>query len=261
MDGKVALFDKETLFDRINGESELYFPYGFEQLVYARYENKQNPKLAIDADVYKMGSLLDAFGIFASYRRKDDADISVGGQGTISSSQVFFYQDRYFVRLQVTGGLSTSPDVFLACAKAIAKNLPQSSARPRELGPFQAAGVIKKSERYVASSLLGYEFFKMGMIADAVLKNEQVQVFVITEQSHEAARTTFDLYRAYLNTAKNPVRPTEVKGRITLEGVDPLYNRIVVEQTGRYVIGVVRVHDIPAAKQLIEQIRTKIDAE
>jgi len=261
MDNKVTLFDKESLFDRINGESELYFPYGFEQLAYARYENKQDPKLAIDADVYKMGSLLDAFGIFASYRRKDDAEVSVGGQGTISSSQVFFYQDRYFVRLQVTGGLSASPDVFLACAKAIAKNLPQTSARPRELAPFQAAGVVKKSERYVASSLLGYDFFKKGMIADAVLKNEQVQVFVLTEPTREAARATFDLYRAYLSTAKTLVRVEDVKGRVSLEGVDPLYNKVVVEQAGRSVIGVVRVTDISAARQMIEQIQARVDAE
>ena len=26
MDGKVTLFDKDGLFDRVNGESELYFP-------------------------------------------------------------------------------------------------------------------------------------------------------------------------------------------------------------------------------------------
>lgn len=130
LDGKVTIFDKDTLFDRINGESELFFPYGFERLAYARYENKQNPAIALDADVYTMGSLLDAFGMFANYRRKDDADIAIGAQGTISSSQVFFYQDRFFVRLQVTGATNMSRDVFLACAGAISQNLPRSTGRP-----------------------------------------------------------------------------------------------------------------------------------
>ncbi len=77
LDGKVTFYDKETLFDRIDGESELYFPYGFQMLAYARYQNRQNPMIAIDADVYKMGSLLDAFGIFANYRRKDDSDAAL----------------------------------------------------------------------------------------------------------------------------------------------------------------------------------------
>ena len=198
LDGKVALFDKDGLFDRINGESELYFPYGFEVLAYGRYENKKDAKVAVDADVYAMGSLLDAFGMFANYRRKDAADAGVGAEGTITPSQLLFYQDRYLVRLQVTGATTLPPDVLLACARAIAKNLPANTVRPKELDALAVPAVVKKSERYIAQSLLGYEFFHRGLIADAVVNGAPVQVFLVPEQSREAARTTFDRYRAYL---------------------------------------------------------------
>lgn len=257
MDGNVAFYDKDTLFDRINGESELYFPYGFEKLAYARYQNKQNPKIAVDADVYKMGSLLDAFGMFANYRRKNDADIVVGAQGTISSSQVFFYQDRYFVRLQATGATSIAQDVLLACAGAISQNLPTSTGKPKELDVFAIPAVVKKSERYVAQSLLGYYFFRRGLIADALLNSEQAQVFVVTEKSREAARKTFDQYRASLKSSGSDSRVTEEKGRITLQASDPLYGKVFVEQAGYFVIGVVRIKDVPAAKQLVEQLRAR----
>ena len=261
VDGKATLFDKDTLFDRINGESELYFPYGFETLAYARYENKQNPKVAIDVDVYKMGSLIDAFGLFASYRRKDDADLAVGGQGTISSSQVFFYQDRYFVRLQVTGATSAPQDVFLKCAGAVSHNLPPSVSRPKELEAFQVPSVVKRSERYVAQSLLGYDFFHKGMIADAVLNNEPVQVFVVIERSREAARSTFDRYCAYLRTSEGDPRVIEAKVLTSLEAKDPLYGKVFAEQAGRFIIGVVRSKDGPAAKQLVEQVRARLKEE
>ncbi|MGE5239339.1 MAG: hypothetical protein ACM3ON_11095, partial [Chloroflexota bacterium] len=36
MEDEASLYDKDTLFERINGESELFFPYGFEVLVSAR---------------------------------------------------------------------------------------------------------------------------------------------------------------------------------------------------------------------------------
>jgi hypothetical protein len=261
MDGKVTLFDKNTLFDRINGESELYFPYGFEKLAYARYENKQDPKIAVDADVYKMGSLLDAFGMFANYRRKDDADIAIGAQGTISSSQVFFYQDRYFVRLQVTGATSISPEVFRACARAVSQNLPGSAGRPKELDSFAIPAIVKKSERYVAQSLLGYDFFRRGLIADALLNNEQVQVFIVTGQSGDIARKTFDQYHSYLKTSGSDVRLTDLKGRASMEAIDPLYGKALVELAGRFIIGVVRIKDVPAAKRLVEQLRTRMSAE
>ena len=254
MDGKVMLYDKDSLFDRINGESELYFPYGFEKLAYARYESKKDPKIALDADVYAMGSLLEAFGMFANYRRKVSTAAAIGVEGTISPSQMLFYQDRYLVRLQVTGATTIDQDVLLACGKAIAQNLPRHTGRPKELDAFLVPAVVKKSERYIASSLLGYEFVRRGLIADAVLGSDEAQVFLVLETTTDSARAAFDRYQAYLKTGGSSVRVAESSGRISLEAVDPLYGAVIVQQTGRFLAGVVRVKDRSAAKQLVEQV-------
>ena len=261
MDGKVTLFDKDGLFDRVNGESELYFPYGFEVLAYGRYENKKDPKIAIDADVYTMGSLLDAFGMFANYRRKDADDAGVGAEGTVTPSQLLFYQDRYLVRLQVTGATTLSPDVFLACARAISRNLPGNRGRPKELDAFLVPAVVKKSERYIAQSLLGYDFFRAGLIADALVNGVLVQVFLVPERTPEAARRARDQYRAYLKQSGSDARVTEAQGRTLLEATDPLYGTVLVEQAGRHLIGAARVKDVLAAKQLIEQLRSRVGVE
>jgi hypothetical protein len=261
MDGKVTLYDKDGLFDRVNGESELYFPYGFEVLAYARYENKKDRSIAVDADVYTMGSLLDAFGMFANYRRKDATEAGIGAEGMVTPSQLLFYQDRYFVRLQVTGATTVDQAVLLACAGAIAKNLPPNSGRPKELDALAVPAVVKKSERYVAQSLLGYDFFHAGLIADALLNGMVVQVFLVPERSRDAARKTFDQYRAYLKQSGNDVRVTEAQGRTLLEAIDPLYGAVLVEQAGRHLVGAVRVKDGLAARQLIEQLRARVGSE
>jgi uncharacterized protein DUF6599 len=254
MDGNVTLYDKDSLFDRINGESELFFPYGFEVLAYARYESRQNPKIAIDMDVYKVGSLLDAFGLFSMFRRKDAAEAAIGTGGTISPSQLFFYQDRYFVRLQVTGATSVDQEVLRSCARSLSRNLPEAAARPRALDALAVPSVVTGSERYVAQSLLGYEFFTKGLIADALMKGETVQVFLVTEGTAETARRTVAAYAAYLKTSGIEPRITEDKGRSLLEGVDPLYGTVVAERLGPSIVGAVRVKDTLAAKQLIGQI-------
>jgi len=261
MDGKVTLFDKDSLFDRIDGEAELYFPYGFEMLAYARYENDNNPAIAIDADVYKMGSLLDAFGMFANYRKKIDVDFAVGAGGTASESQVFFYQDRYFVRLQVTGASTIAREPLAACAHAIAKNLPQNAAKPKELEALNVPGVVTNSERYAARSLLGYEFFRRGLIADARLNNGQAQIFVVLEQSTEVARKAINQYRSYLLSSGGSVTFHDEKASVSLEAVDPLYGTVIAEQAGRFVTGVIRVNDVAAAKKLAGQVLAGLSLE
>ena len=67
LEGKIARYDQDTLSDRIDGEAELYFPYGFQFLASGRYTRQDQ---SLDLDVFRMGSLLDAFGVYANYRPK-----------------------------------------------------------------------------------------------------------------------------------------------------------------------------------------------
>ena len=258
MDEKVITYDKDTLFDRIDGEAELYFPYGFSILAYARYANKEKPQIAVDADIYKMGSLLDAFGMYANYRRRDDAEVLIGAEGTVSSSQLFFYQDQYLIRLQATGTNSLDLKVFLDCAKAISKNLPPNYKKPKELEVLMVPSIVTKSIRYIAQSFLGYDFFNHGLMGDAVFKGTEVQVIVIPEVSQEAARKTFDQYRSYLKLSDNDIGRNQVKNEVSLKAIDPLYGNVMIIQTGRYLVGAIRVKDLSSIEELLDQIRNRI---
>ncbi len=258
VDGKVELFDKDTLFNHINGEAELYFPYGFEFLVSANYVHKKNPDLSLTVDVYKMGSVLDAFGIYANYRKPTNAWVSVGAEGFASPSQLLFYQDRYFIKLQVTSDTSLPQETLLACARAVSRNLPAGSGPPKELEALQIPALVPKSERYLAKSLLGYAFFRKGMIADAGIQDEKMQIFVVAEDTPAAARNTFNQYHAYLKAEAQNIQLTEHAGQALIVAVDPLYGGVRVEQSGRYVIGTVRVKNNTVAERILEQLRRRI---
>ena len=255
---KVALFDKDTLFDHINGEAELYFPYGFDMLATATYMDRKNPEVRIVADVYRMASLLDAFGIYSNYRKADATSVTVGAEGFVSPSQFMFYQDRYFVRLQLTGATGLDQDVFLACARSVSEKLPANARPARELEALKIPGIVPKSERYIAKSLLGYAFFRRGIIADALLAGERVQVFLVPEYSVSAAREAFDRYRSYLKAEGKNIKLQEEQDYVSMMAVDPLYGGVIVEQSGRYVIGAVRLKEPSSATKIIQQLRERL---
>jgi len=257
MDGRLAVYDRENLFERVNGESELYFPYGFERLVSARYGSNTDPRAGFDADVFRMGSTLDAFGIYANYRSREDAGVEIGAEGTLSDSHLFYYQDRYLVRLQATGPVMPGRPAFLACGRAIARNLPAGSGPPREIGMFALPGVVPKSERYVAESLLGYDFFRRGIMAD-LLPEGETRLFLVMEDSPGAAATALGHYRAYLTKAGREPRLTGQPDRVSLRGTDPLYGMVVAEQAGRFIVGAIRVTDETAVAGLLAQLRSRL---
>jgi len=255
---KASLFNKETLFDHINGEAELYFPYGFDMLATATYMNRKNSEVWIVADVYRMASLLDAFGIYSNYRKADAVNVKVGAEGFVSSSQLMFYQDRYFVRLQITGATSLGQDIFLACARSVSDKLPFNVRPPGELDAMKIPGIVPKTERYIAKSLLGYAFFRRGIIADALLKGERVQVFLVPEDSASAAREAIDRYLSYLKAEGKNIQLREERDYVSFMAFDPLYGGVLVQQSGRYIIGAARLKVPSSATKLIEQLRERL---
>jgi hypothetical protein len=258
MEEKPALFTVDTLFDHINGEAELYFPYGFDALATARYVKKTASGSPFVADVYRMGSLLNAFGIYSNYRKSEAPPCDVGVDCFRSSSQLLFYQDRYFVRLQATDTPTPGQEVFLACGRAISAKLPPGKNRPAELDILNVQGVAPKTERYIAQSVLGYPFFRRGLTADALVGGERSQVFVVIEDSAAAARKAFDEYLASLKDSGKIIASTVSGDRPSIAANDPLYRGVYIEQSGRYLIGAIRLKDPSAAKPLVESLRARL---
>ncbi len=255
LDGKITLYDQESLSDRINGEAELYFPYGFQQLAYGRYVRGDK---AFDLDLYRMGSLLDAFGIYANYRPKFSVSVPLGGEGAATPSQLFFYQGRYFVRIQSTGDTDPGEAALIACARIVSHLLPAGAGKPPELDLLAIPEVVQATVQYNATSLLGYDFFRSGMVADAVISGESARLFIVLEHSTAEAVQSFAAYRAYLRANSGGSLPVQIKVGGMMSVVDPLYGNVVVEQVGRYVFGMVRVKEPAVAGPVMEKLRVKL---
>jgi hypothetical protein len=242
-DGPVKLFDVDTIFNHINGEAELYFPYGFRRAAVVSYINERFPDAAIGADVYEMGSPLDAFGIYSNYRYPDADFIELGCEGFVSDQQLMFYSDVYFVKLTVVGAVSNAREPLRDCANAIRSRLPKSSARPPELDLVAVDSLVAGTERYIADSVLGYSFFPKGFVVRADTDAAPIRAFVVIFDDDAKATIAFSAYRTFLESSGAAVN-AELSGAIPCHvSVDPLYKGVAFARTGRYVYGIVGIPD------------------
>jgi hypothetical protein len=260
MEGKVQRYTAENLYSYINGEAELYMPFGFETLGTVLYVKTGSTDTALAADVYRMGSLLDAFGIYSYYRNPDGDDARVGADGFADESQVMFYKDRYFVRISASGAGNPEREAFDACAKSIAGMISGGSSRPAELEIFKVPDIVPKTEQYIAQSVMGYAFFRKGLTADATLDGRPVKVFVVIDTSEQASINTFEGYLKYLKD--KGIKPEMIKSGqgVTLLAMDPLYKGVVVRQAGRYVFGTAGLADPKKGAPMIERLQPRIDS-
>ncbi len=254
MEGKVASYTRDNLYDYIDGEAELYLAYGFEFLVTTAYSKKGDQKDTIVINIFRMGSLLDAFGIYAYYRRPDAEMVPIGGDGFVTESHLMFYQDRYFIQLSASGTSSLDRAVLNECADSVARNLPQQLVPPKELELIRIPALAPRTERYIAHSILGYAFFRRGVIGDAAGNAARARIFVVLEDSPETAGRALKQYVGYLKDSGVEPRWDHE----TLMAADPLYKSMVLQQSGRYILGVVGFTDASMSALVLQQLKTRV---
>jgi hypothetical protein len=258
------LYTKKNLFEHIDGQAELFFKYGFQKSAFAIYQNKKNHEDQIELDIYNMGDVLHAFGIFSRFRNEYQP-AGIGVDSYLDDRSAFFYKGKYFVMLYATE--SNSPTLKQWATK-IASRIVYSSLAPKEIGYFPQNGLKPGSIQYFPEGLLGHQFLKRGfkgtylekdVSKEKVENKDKVKVEAKVEE-REKVRTgdkEFQLFMAIFKDSQEAMSALKVykddlskKGKVSsgsiielktwaLKGEDPYQGKVIVLQKGFYLLGVV----------------------
>jgi len=241
-------YTQKTLFERINGQAELFFKYGFQKSVFALYQNKNNSKDQIELDLYDMGNMLQAFGIFSRFR-SEDRPAGVGLESYLEDSSLVFYKGRYFVILYAT---ETDGFLLKRIAMTISSNIADSTPAPKEINYFPKDGLKPGSIEYYPEGLLGYQFFKRGFQGvylekgEAMVKGEtknkggdkEYYLFIVIFKDPKELESNLNSYRDALSKkGKVDSRTSTPFGPKALKGVDTYRGKILMVPKGNYLLG------------------------
>jgi len=126
---EIRTYDRQTIFDLVDGQADAFFAYGFEQVAVRSYQNTSGTVLRIEA--WQLATPADAYGLFTANRAGTPAAVGNGGD-TDPGRRLAFWKNRYFVSANATGDI---PDADLtAFAQAIASALPAGGEQPAVMG-------------------------------------------------------------------------------------------------------------------------------
>lgn len=257
-------FTRETLFEHINGQADLFLQYGFEQSVFATYQSNNNPDSVVSLDIYNMGDVLHAFGIFSRFRSEDRPG-GIGLDSSIDDHDIFFYKGRYFVAMQATDANAQSLEQL---AKAVDSKINDGSEPPKEVGYFPKDGLKPGSIEYFPQGLLGHEFLGSGFKAtyiDEPGEKEQSELqrsgqdrclfLAVFRDLQEAARSLELYYEDLSRRGAADMRESTQLGLKTLRGTDPYQGKVIVAQKGSHLIGAIGFEkERQGEKKLLELI-------
>jgi hypothetical protein len=231
--GQPQVFSPDTLYDYINGGSDLYLKYDFEELQVVEY---RKDAMSVSVEVYRHRDADHAFGIYSQERVPSAAFLPLGAQGYYENAVCNFIQGGYYVKLSSDHTGADDREILLAFARRISQELPAQSVLPAVLSAFPSDGKRPNSEKFIAKDFLGYAFLHAGYLADYERSGQKYQLFVITGESPADARAMLE---HYLKQIKREA--TLAEGAYQVK--DPYHGEMALLWKEKYIWGTVKVTD------------------
>ena len=186
--GDAETYDRQTLFNYMDGASEYFFTYSFEKMAMRQYRNPAGLELVVE--VWRFSKSADAYGLFSGHT---GVAVSIGhaSDATLESgSRLYFWQDRFYAVLTAT---TTLPDDDLkTVAQAISAGLPAGGTRPAVVGKLPSDQLVPGSAKFFHEELAiqdqlwlgGENLLGLGQDTDAAfavyqIGGEQVKLLLV----------------------------------------------------------------------------------
>ena len=249
-------YDRETIFDYINGAGEVYLSYGFQKVDVTRFEKADAPEISVE--VFDMKSPEDAYGVFSHSRESEEAGI--GGGYEFQGSLLCFWKGPYFVCVRSDEDTPESKEAIFALAQSIDSSIAASGSKPAVVGFLPVPNLSKESVRYFHSQAsLNYHYFlseenllHLDSTTNAVLGSYNpggVNLLCVQYQSPDQAKAAYDSF----------IDGFMPEGKET--GAAPVENHrwVVAEVVGNCVVIVFDVKHEMAGRTLLKECAENIE--
>jgi len=184
------LYNKKTLFEHINGQAELYLKYGFRQSVFAIYQNKNKTQNQIEVDIYDMGNVVQAFGVFSRFRNEDHPG-GFGLDSFLDDHTALFYKGRYYVMLYAPEKNPRFPEDNLLNLSHPKYQTPP--LHPKKLA-FSPSMDSSQDLSIFPEGLLGHQFLKSGFQGTYVDGEKEHTLFLAIFKDSQEAEAALKIY-------------------------------------------------------------------
>ena len=195
--GAVETYNRESLFDLVDGQADAFFVYGFKQVAVQSYENAEGAVLRIE--VWRLASPADAYGLFTTII--GGTPVAIGNDGDADPGRrLTFWQDRYIVQVHARQPLDDAD--LRSFAEAVSNALPSGGERPTLMDRLPSDGLVERSaiffheeisiQSYLwlgGENLLGLGPETDGVLAQYDIGGEMAQLLLVEYPKAEAAST------------------------------------------------------------------------
>jgi hypothetical protein len=225
---QIETFNRDNLYDRINGAAPLFFENNFQEMTSMVYTSG-NEYITIQA--YRHATPEDAFGMYASERSSDMEHYpGIGGEAQGDEYGLYFFTGPVYVKMSANDESERINAAMKAIASGFAGKIEFNNAYPPIINSFPKEGAIPYSAAYISQSYIGHEFLKPVYTVNYELLGRKFQAFVIDAETTANAKQVLTDYFKF-------TRQEESFSEGNLLVRDRFNGSIPFVWKGRYLIG------------------------
>jgi hypothetical protein len=252
-EGKPRHYTPQNLYEIIDGEAELYISYGFKELASLIYYRGSPEDTFFVVDIFDMGSPLNAFGLYSSFRHPDYLFEDIGSEGYASDYGIKFYKGRYLVDIKAGEFSETCKKAVWGTAREIAERMDAPRKAPALTELLPAHGQVPHTLRYIQQEMLNQGFLPGGLEARYPVDGGEATGFVVVFDSASAARRGFGDLKDYY-AVSGGLMNAKVPGELSFAAKTPYHGVILAFLLGKTVSGVLDLEDASKGQALVRSI-------
>ena len=162
LSGDVKKFNSKNLYEKINGHAESYISFGFKELAFVSYTDKDNN--FIDIYVYIMDNEDSALGIFQNEKSEKTEPVKIADGAYKSGNSIFFHKNNFYAQVLADGvELKTEfKDLPLDIAKSLVKSIEEknNNSKKKNTELFPESDIKENAKSFIKENAFGLEAVK-----------------------------------------------------------------------------------------------------
>ena len=248
-DGKVQAFNKDNLFERIDGAAEFYLSYGFESLQVASWK-RDGSELTVE--VYDHGDPLHAYGIYSIERSAKAETSPIGLEGYSDAATLNFVTGKFYVKINSTQIEKVAGFSLKSFATEFAKTLCSNPEYPKVIGLFPKENLQSNTCQYIPTEFMGLGFLGSAVRAKYSLNGAEVTIFIIERADRAEVEKMVLKYISYADAKIKKV----AEGDFLLK--DPFNGTVCLRWKGNYLLGSTGFSDQKMVTPLLDKISGRL---
>jgi hypothetical protein len=214
----------------MDGGADVFVLYGVRTLLHL---DARDRSVDVTVDVFDMGSLDAAFGMYAAERAPDYHFISIGAEAYQNTGILNFVQDRYYVKL---AGFGEGADAALETwARMFSARIGTNPALPALLALLPAEGRKPHSEQYIPNDPLGHPFLGPAYVAAYTVGEAESKLYLtLARDDADAHQRLKQLQEHFVSTGQCTPAPDLTPGAI--RGQNSFEGTVIARTAGRYLL-------------------------